>query len=299
MQELERRRKPGGQGAIQRPDPASGTLATYGDKSLAEIKQGDVLSVNWEAVKRQLNDLIVRIEHEGGLDAPHIAEAIQVVIIALQDLAGDEEIVRNRLAALPEVGFFHYVLALLPTTAGGEVRKIILQRFSAERRGKRFKELATEVQDLRIAVAEAIDGRIHRQLLSEDPEYRQWSEQHDQMADVVMRAHEIILQIDQNVRDQASIRVDDTGMRAERMRRAEALKESWITFYCEQKCTPALKIAYDHIGRLNIRPQHFLGGLQALKQKLEIPRDTLEQQMRHRRDEVKQTIYTQARAETE
>lgn len=262
---------------------AAGAISTYQrDQPIERIRPDEILDVNWSRIKRELGDIITRIQNEGELDTEDIAEAILLTTIALRSLSEEEENVANRLRALPESNFITSLLALLPTDFGRQAKQIIANETEVKRENQAVKRLVAEIADVRFALAKAVDQGVDRKLIHENSAYRALDDEYKKWGVVLEPAERIFRDIEIVInRDLGYFDID-----------VKSSISSWVAFYQEQGCTPKLRqVSVD----LMYTPQDLAPGISALIQNGRQEMTRLNQRMQYMRDQMKAGIYSKAR----
>jgi len=147
-------------------------LTLTGGASLTELTLDDILEVNWNGVKTSIQDAIVRVRYEGDLSSDTVRDVIRLLALALRKLdVADGEIVQ-RLETTPGIGFWGWMLSLLPTEGSRRLRAIRTERGRLKRKRRELDEHHDEIFGLRIELAEEIDRKIGAMLAAKDAEYR-------------------------------------------------------------------------------------------------------------------------------
>ncbi|MEK7546321.1 MAG: hypothetical protein AAB554_04570 [Patescibacteria group bacterium] len=152
-------------------------LTLTGDIPLAELTLDDILEVNWNGVKTSIKDAIVRVRHEGDLTSTTVRDTIRLLALVLRKLDVADGEIGQRLEATPGIGFWGWILSLLPTEGSRRLRAISGERGRLKRKRRELDEHHDEIFEMRIELAGEIDKKLGAMLASKDPEYRGLLEQ--------------------------------------------------------------------------------------------------------------------------
>lgn len=141
------------------------------DIPLAELTLDDILEVNWNGVKTSIQDAIVRVRHEGDLSSATVRDTIRLIALALKKLGTADADLGHRLANLPGLGFWGWLLAPWPTLTGGKLRKIVRDRRRMKRQRRELDANHDAIFKMRIELAGEIDRKLGSVLTARDPEY--------------------------------------------------------------------------------------------------------------------------------
>jgi hypothetical protein len=148
-------------------------MTLTGDIPLAELTLDDILEVNWNGVKTSIQDTIVRVRHEGDLSSTTVRDTIRLLALVLRKLDMADGEIGQRLEATPGIGFWGWILSLLPTEGSRRLRVISGDRRRLKRKRKQLDGHHDEIFDMRVELADEIDKKIGAMLAARDPEYRE------------------------------------------------------------------------------------------------------------------------------
>lgn len=268
------------------PDIANGTITTFDNRSLANTRPDDILDVNLEQVKRVLQEMILRIEHEGELETSDVADAILLVVTTLRHLVVDQELVRKSLARTPKANLIHYLISLWPSEGGAKIRKIISERSKTVKEERALDSLVQDITELRISLDEAVDNGIHRKLLSTNKEYLDFSRSVDKNEATLGQAEEILSGLHTLCSKMDLVR------NSEHWKECSNSFSDWVEFYVRLKCQPKLQY---HFGFQTVQPENLVIGIKNLINELNAEIKETKDKMRYMRDQEKEKIYKKSR----
>lgn len=187
--------------------------------------------VNWYDIMRILEDALAVVTSEGGLASKRIADAIEIVEPALAVLADSAYAAQRRLD-MSHVAWFDLFLVFLPGQTGNRARNIMAMQRRDREELKRLNELNAKVKELREQISKAVNGAMHRQLLSTDEYYRKLLD----MRSKCRADSELLATLLDEMRLEYRIEVD------------EALRTEYARFQCTPKIQNWKEITWSKFG---------------------------------------------------
>lgn len=265
----------------QRRGAEPNAIATYQPQQpLDTIKATEVLDVSWSEVRRVLDETIVAITHEGGLEDVQVSEAVLLVSVALRDLAAEEELVRRALERVPKNNIFTYLQAVLPGRIGLAARTDITKRWKTEKDSAEVTKIVADMKELRLSLADAIDTGIHNKLMETDASYRALQERGWKIHEDQDPAQGILDEVKEYIRIK---RLSSDEKYVYRIKN-KPQSPNWESFYRSRDCQPQLS-------KTAATPEELVVGLIAYVARCENQLTDLRAQMKHRRDVEKEKIY--------
>lgn len=265
-------------------------LTLTGDIPLIELTLDDILEVNWNGVKTSIKDSITRVRHEGDLTSETVRDTIRLLSLVLRKLDVADDQLNQRLEVTHSIGFWGWVLSLLPTEGSRKLRAISGERRRLKRKRHELDEHHEEIFEMRVELAQEIDKKIGLLLTARDEEYRALLESLQSFQAVRTTAKSILDDLrsleELEVKLVNPLNFTDTDVLRKKIRQIEVKIPSFVAFCGRQDAA--------HVHKRGDVEQFVLELVTGLDAKA-VP---IEQVMAAKREAWKQELYAEATEET-